>query len=164
MQELVSFASPETPSNDVIDLNSEVQSTLQFINQEMLRHDITVQSHFPPQSALVRIDPGRLRQLLLNLLQNAEQALNGPGEINVSISQTAERVSLAVADDGPGISDADRLRIFEPFFSTKKDGSGLGLALVSRFVSEADGTIKCDRNLPTGAVFKIELPRVMCAT
>ncbi len=159
MQELVNFASPDEPRDVVIDLKSEVQSTLDFIDHELLRHEITIHTHFPPASVMVRFDPGRLRQLLLNLLQNAEQACEGPGNIDVSIRQSAHRVSLTIADDGPGIPETDRQRVFEPFYSTKKDGSGLGLPLVQRFVTEAKGTVECEQNTPRGTAFQIELPR-----
>ena len=67
-------------------------------------------------------------------------------------------VRLEVADDGPGISDEVKLRIFEPYFSTRKSGTGLGLAIAHTIVSEHGGTIRCRDNQPTGTVFTVELP------
>jgi two-component system sensor histidine kinase AtoS len=159
MHELVTFASPDKPKIEILDLKTEVQSLLDFINREMTRQHIVIATHFASTSAHVRFDADRLRQIMLNLMQNAEQALRGPGKIDISISSDAERVSLRVADNGPGIPEEDRQRIFEPFYSTKANGSGLGLALVRRFVTEADGAITCESNSPKGTIFRIELPR-----
>jgi signal transduction histidine kinase len=159
MHELVTFASPDKPKLELLDIRTEVQSLVNFIDREMTRQQIAITTHFAPSPAQVRFDPDRLRQILLNLMQNAEQALRGPGQIDISITSDAERVRLRIADNGPGIPEEDRQRIFEPFYSTKANGSGLGLALVRRFVTEADGTITCENNSPQGTIFRIELPR-----
>jgi two-component system nitrogen regulation sensor histidine kinase NtrY len=145
----------------VLELTTEVRSILDFVEQEMDRMDVKIRTHFPSQSALVRFDPNRLRQVLLNLLQNAQQALQGPGEVDISISQTPARVTMRIADNGPGLPEPDRQRVFEPFYSLKKNGSGLGLALVNRYVLEAKGTVTCEGHHPRGTAFVIELPRAL---
>jgi C4-dicarboxylate-specific signal transduction histidine kinase len=104
------------------------------------------------------MDHGRLRQIMLNLLQNAQQAMKQGGQIQVSLSSRRGRVSLTIADNGPGIGAEHRKQVFEPFFSTRKDGVGLGLALVKRFVDEVDGEIDCLENPPSGVMFRIVLP------
>jgi signal transduction histidine kinase len=159
MQEFLDFANPDAPRNETVDLTAEIQSTLDFVQREMERQQITVQTNFPEATVYVRMDSDRLRQLLLNLLRNAEQALDGPGRIDVSITPTDRYALVTIANSGPAISASDRERIFEPFYSTKKNGSGLGLPLVRRFVNEANGTIACEDNGHHGTVFRIKLPR-----
>jgi signal transduction histidine kinase len=159
IQELLDFANPDAPRNELVDIASEIQSTLDFIHRELDRQQITVETAFPATPTLVCIDSDRLRQLLLNLLRNAEQALDGPGRIDVSVTPTDRYALVTVANNGPAIPAQDQERIFEPFYSTKKNGSGLGLPLVRRFVNEANGTIDCETNGSRGTVFRIKLPR-----
>lgn len=158
MQELVGFATPEDPRDELIDLKAELKGVVDFIDQEMIRNDVEVRTEFPQRPIFVRIDSGRLRQIVLNLLHNAADASDSHGRILVAVTVRASRVVITVADNGQGISDADRARIFEPFFTTKTDGTGLGLALVKRFVEEADGTIVCEQNPQGGTIFRIQLP------
>jgi signal transduction histidine kinase len=158
MQELVGFATPSEPRNDPIDLSSEIQGVVEFIEQEMLRHNIELRTRLPSHPVWVKLDQGRLRQIMLNLLQNAQQAMeSGGGRINISLAQHRGHVEISIADDGPGINEKDRTRIFEPFFSTRNDGTGLGLALVKRFIDEVDGDLHCEPNRQGGATFHIVL-------
>ena len=102
--------------------------------------------------------------MVLNLVDNAiggiEGAGPGPREIRVSTRLDAEVgiVHLEVADTGAGIRPEDRGRLFEPGFSTKQNGSGIGLAIVSRIISDHSGYVRVRANEPRGAVFAIELP------
>ncbi|MBI2479498.1 MAG: hypothetical protein HYV60_12950 [Planctomycetia bacterium] len=157
MQELVSFATPEVPRDELIDLKAELSGVVEFIDQEMLHNDVRVTTGLPPQPVFVRIDSGRLRQILLNLLHNAAYASQSPGQIIVAVAVRGSSVEITITDNGSGVADADRERIFEPFFTTKSDGTGLGLALVKRFVDEADGEIRCEQSSSGGAVFRIRL-------
>ena len=158
MQELVGFANPEEAREEYVNVGSEVQATLNFIQQELARKGIEVRTQFPDQPAIICIDPSRLRQIMLNLLMNARDAVGEGGWIEVGVRRHGGRVDITVADNGTGIKEADRSRIFEPFYSTKDAGTGLGLALVKRFVGDADGTVVCDLNGARGAVFRISFP------
>jgi two-component system nitrogen regulation sensor histidine kinase NtrY len=105
-------------------------------------------------------DPVQIKRILINLLDNAVSVLAHGGEISItfSINQPERTVVIEVADTGPGIQDAIKLRLFEPYFSTKKSGTGLGLAIANTIVTEHNGTIRVRDNQPHGAVFLIELP------
>ena len=94
---------------------------------------------------------------LLNLLVNAKEAAGTGGHVAVELTRREERLEIAVSDDGPGLSDEERQRIYDPFFTTKENGAGLGLALVKRFVEEADGRIRCESN-GTRTTFCISIP------
>ncbi len=105
-------------------------------------------------------DQEQMRRVVVNLLDNAVAAVAGRGRVEVELSVQPQDglVILEVRDDGPGVSDADKLRLFEPYFSTKKTGTGLGLAIVSTVVADHGGYVRIKDNQPRGARFIVELP------
>lgn len=157
MQQLVSFAAPEEPRNEIIDLAAEIRNVVEFIRQELLNKNVEIQARMPDDPVRAHMDRGRLRQIMLNLLQNAQQAMKQGGRIDIGLTRRRGRAEITVTDNGPGIADDDRQRIFEPFFSTKPDGTGLGLALVKRFIDEVDGEIHCEPGPSGGVTFRILL-------
>jgi two-component system nitrogen regulation sensor histidine kinase NtrY len=101
--------------------------------------------------------------VLTNLIDNAcaaVQANGGAGEVRVATRYDAARetVRVEVADDGVGIRDEDRSRVFEPYYSTKPHGTGLGLAIVARIVADHHGYVRAQRGSPRGSRFVVELP------
>jgi two-component system nitrogen regulation sensor histidine kinase NtrY len=107
----------------------------------------------------VDADRDQLTQVVVNLLQNAAEALEGQGRVEVRAESAGDRVVLTVEDDGPGIPAEQRERIFEPYFTTKEKGTGLGLAISSRIVAEHGGQLGVEPVTPHGARFRITLPR-----
>ncbi len=103
------------------------------------------------------IDPEQIRRAVGNLLKNAVEATES-GEIRVSARRAPHRVVIEVADPGRGVPDADKEKLFLPYFSTKRRGTGLGLAIVHRIVRDHDGQISVHDNQPQGTRFEIELP------
>ena len=97
---------------------------------------------------------------MINLLDNAIEATDGKGEILIDLSFDKELqiVRIEFADNGKGISPEHKTRLFEPYFSTKKQGTGLGLAIVNTIITDHDGFIRVHDNLPKGTKFIIELP------
>ncbi|MDJ0720252.1 MAG: ATP-binding protein [Desulfobacterales bacterium] len=110
----------------------------------------------PPLS----LDRQQIKQAMINLVDNAISALRGRGRIEIRLfhRQAGKKVQIIVSDNGPGISDEDKSRLFEPDFSTKKAGMGLGLTIVNTIIAEHDGTIRVEDNDPRGARFCIDLP------
>jgi signal transduction histidine kinase len=159
IEELLGFAKPEEARDERVDLTNALDATLSFVKQEMERKGITISGDLPREQVIVRVDPARLRQIMLNLLMNAKDAVDEGGRIEVSLVRRNGRVEINVSDNGPGVSTDDREHIFEPFYSTKDGGSGLGLALAKRFVDEAGGKISCEANASSsGTVFRVSLP------
>jgi signal transduction histidine kinase len=114
----------------------------------------------------VQIDPGRLMQVLFNILGNAQQALGGgnrPGLIGVTVGMAVddghEWVTVDISDNGPGVPEGFMDRIFEPFFTTRQDGTGYGLYLASELLKEQSGRLTVRNNQQGGATFTIWLPR-----
>jgi two-component system sensor histidine kinase PilS (NtrC family) len=112
--------------------------------------------------ARVECDPDQIRQVIWNLLANAAQAIRGAGRAGtVAVSCAPEPgggASFSVADDGPGISAPDRMRVFTPFFTTKANGTGLGLAVVQRVVDAHGGAVTVESSPGQGARFTVRLP------
>ncbi len=140
------------------DLNQLVQETLLLYREVQPR--ITLE--FVPDPALpsLLLDREQVKRMLLNLLDNALASIPGRGTITVSVAEdpARERVQLVVADTGVGIPDRDKIRIFEPYFSTKRGGTGLGLAIVNSIVAEHQGFLRVEDNVPQGTRFIISIP------
>ena len=104
------------------------------------------------------VDSVLLRQALVNLLDNAVDAIDGNGIITVTAKTMADDVVIEVEDNGEGLPTEDAATLLEPFFSTKGRGSGMGLALVHRIVSDHDGSLELENIKPTGTRVRIVLP------
>ncbi|MGB9601009.1 MAG: sensor histidine kinase, partial [Myxococcota bacterium] len=101
----------------------------------------------------------RIKQILINLLMNAKDAMNGEGVVEINLSEDDNFTIVGVRDNGCGIPDSDKEKIFEPFFSTKPSGqgSGLGLAIVKRLIESMNGKIEFESVYGKGSTFKIYL-------
>jgi two-component system nitrogen regulation sensor histidine kinase NtrY len=108
----------------------------------------------------MQLDRDQIKRVLINLLENAVAALENEGEVRITSSYNHElkMAGFSVADNGPGISAADRPRLFEPYFSTKKSGTGLGLSIVNTIITDHHGFIRVRENIPKGTIFIVELP------
>jgi two-component system nitrogen regulation sensor histidine kinase NtrY len=143
------------------DLNAVVEEALVLFRQghPNLAFDFRCEGHLP----LVDLDREAIKRALLNLLDNAVAACQGvpdAGRIEVVTSYLAARgvVRLEVADNGCGMSRDVKLRLFEPYFSTKKEGTGLGLAIVSSVVADHQGYVRVQDNQPRGSRFIVDFP------
>ncbi|MBF0201008.1 MAG: PAS domain-containing protein [Desulfamplus sp.] len=113
-----------------------------------------------PDIPVMHLDRQQMKQAFINLLDNAVTAVNRNGIITVDIAHDPilKLVRIGVADNGRGISDSEKTKLFEPYFSTKKSGMGLGLAIVNSIITDHKGMIRVKDNKPRGAQFIIELP------
>jgi signal transduction histidine kinase len=138
-----------------LDLASVVRRTVQLVAR-----DIAVDIVEPLPAAPCRGDPRRLQQVLLNLLLNARDAMPAGGRVQIALRSEGGRHRLTVADEGPGLAPAARDRAFEPFWTTKDKGGGLGLAVSRRIAQEHGGELTlADRTDAPGCVAMLELPR-----
>src|SRR5437660_9435768 len=115
----------------------------------------TVHAHGAPCTILGQYDP--LRRAFANLLRNAAEAMGGRGPIDVEVARDGQGLVVTIADHGPGIPEELRPRVFEPYFTTKQDGTGLGLALVRQTIESHNGTIRVSETTGGGATFAIVL-------
>jgi len=142
-------------------VNRVVGEALEFLRPALERGHIRIITHFDESNPHVAVNADELRQVVLNLAANAQDAMPAPkgGTLALSTLVEAQHVTLIIRDSGVGIPPALHERIFEPFFTTKQNGSGLGLALVRRVVSGAGGTVFCESQPGQGTTFRIVLPR-----
>lgn len=139
-------------------INDVVEKTLELLRPELENRGITVKEKLGRQLPLAPIDGTQMQQMLVNLVKNAMQAMSKGGTLTLATGESSEGVWVSVADTGCGIADEHLKRIFEPFYTTKKKGTGLGLMIVQRVVRSHNGRIELDSRAGRGTVFRIWLP------
>jgi two-component system, NtrC family, nitrogen regulation sensor histidine kinase NtrY len=142
------------------DLNQIVRQSLSLFAGRLQGTEVVCK--LAPELPLVMADPEAFKRALSNLIDNAAEAMQGSlvREIHVvtSLADDAGMVSLSVADTGPGVTNEMRDRLFLPYFSTKQRGTGLGLTIAAKIVQDHQGSIRVEKNVPTGAKFIIDVP------
>ncbi len=139
-------------------LNEVVRQTLELLQPELENRGITIKSKLARQLPATPIDPTQTQQALVNLVKNAMQAMTKGGTLTMQTGETAEAVWVSVADTGGGIPEEQINRIFEPFYTTKKSGTGLGLMIVQRIVRAHAGRIELESHVGRGTTFRLWLP------
>ncbi len=156
VDEFSRFARMPRPQPVDVDLAGMVQETVKLYRS--VKPGVEVAGEVDPLATYAWADPEQLRGALINLLDNAVEATEAPGRVEVRTSRSDGRVQLVVTDTGRGIPAEAKEKLFQPHFSTKGRGTGLGLAIVHRVVADHHGTIRVEDNPPRGTVFTIELP------
>jgi two-component system nitrogen regulation sensor histidine kinase NtrY len=158
VDEFSQFARMPAPRAVPTDLHALLDDTLSLYRG--LFTDVRLQWVLAPDVPKISVDPEQLRRVVINLVDNAIEATDRAGTIELSTHHdpASRIVRIVVADDGPGIPAAERDKLFLPYYSTKHRGSGLGLAIVRRIVAEHGGSIEVRDNTPRGTRFEIELP------
>jgi len=158
VDEFSQFARMPAPRTVPTDLADLIHQTLALYNG--IFTDVRIDEQFAAGVPLVRLDAEQIRRVIINLVDNAIEAMDRKGRIvlETQLDETNSLVRLTVADDGPGIPPAEREKLFLPYYSTKRRGSGLGLAIVRRIIAEHGGSIDVGDNTPHGTRFTIELP------
>jgi two-component system sensor histidine kinase HydH len=143
-----------------MDLNELVSDMIDFYSPQAHSHALTVRQSFSPQPLLCRVDPGALKQVLLNLFINAQQATDSGGELMIRTIRRPNRAVIQINDTGRGIPPEKLPTIFRPYSSSRSGGTGLGLATAKKIVEAHQGTISVHSELGKGTSFTIELPLV----
>ncbi len=159
---LLDFSRPKKPQKKPINLCALVEECFALVEDRALFHNIEVVRDYADCLPDTVVDPAQIQQVLMNLIINAAEAMDGAGRLTVSTRFDLERemVQLVLRDTGHGIREEDLGRIFDPFFTTKEvgHGTGLGLAISFGIVKEHGGTITVESELGVGTTFTIELP------
>ena len=158
--ELLDFARPEKLSTSVVRLGDIVEKTIVLVQVDAEQQGINLITSFNAQPDKIVADPDKLNQVFLNIMLNAVQAVGRDGTIAVRTGFDGDRIFCAVEDSGVGIAEEDLARIFDPYFTTKSSGTGLGLALSAKIVEEHGGTITVRSRKGEGAVVTVNLPRM----
>ena len=147
------------PSMAPEDLNEVVGSVLEFSREELERSKVKVIRRLDPAGPRALADEGQLRQVFLNLLRNSREAMPGGGELIVESRVANGHAEVVFCDSGRGMTSEVRERIFEPFFSTKEGGTGLGLAVSQQILQAHGGSISCHSSPQGGTTFVVRLPK-----
>ena len=139
-------------------LNDVVEKTLELLRPEIENRGVTVKTKLARNLPQTMVDSAQLQQVLVNLMKNAAQAMTTGGTLTLQTGETSDDVWVSVTDTGGGIPQEQINRIFEPFYTTKKKGTGLGLMIVQRIVRAHNGRIELDSHVGRGTTFRIWLP------
>jgi signal transduction histidine kinase len=158
LTELLETARPRRPEVRRSNLNTTVEHAVMLARQQVLSRPIKIELQKAPDLPEVEHDSDQIYQVLLNLLLNAVQAIERTGTVTVEISSRDDYASVIVSDSGRGISPQNLPNIFRPFYTTKGDGTGLGLSLAHRIVEDHHGRIEVSSVVGKGSTFTVLLP------
>jgi len=156
--DLLQTARPHPPKVRRSDLNTTVEHAVMLGRQQAMAKGIEIAFHKDPSLPEVEHDSDQIHQVLLNLLLNAQQAIDQKGRIAVTVERKGHNAVIEVADNGRGITPDHLPNIFRPFYTTKGDGTGLGLSLARRIVEDHQGRIDVTSAVGKGATFAVVLP------
>ena len=158
LNDFLQFARVSDQELVAVDLNTLVREFADFYRPTAQEHGIEFSLHLESNLPQVKLDEALIRQVLLNLAQNARQAMPEGGHLELQTFVRDSQVQLEFIDTGEGMSAKTRSKIFQVFYSTKPDGSGLGLPTVRKIVEAHRGTISCESEAGRGTRFLISLP------
>jgi signal transduction histidine kinase len=158
LSDLLDFARPRRPQVLSTRTDSILRSVAKLVSTSAERSNITVEIVHSDELPEVHCDPQQLRQVVLNLTLNAIQSMPAGGRVTLSARRQGQHILISVMDEGDGIPEGELGRIFDPFFSTKEGGTGLGLSVAHQIVSQHGGAISVERNESRGMVFTVSLP------
>ena len=155
---LKDFSRVDRSQSQLFDLNAGIDTALKICNNQ-LKDGVSVERNFA-ELPEISCAPSQLNQVFLNLINNAAQAMDGHGLIQIATRQVDGDVEVAIRDNGSGMDEDTRAHIFEPFFTTKAvgKGTGLGLSIVFRIIEDHGGTIQVESELGKGTEFVVRLP------
>src|SRR5579864_5716895 len=158
LTDLLETARPRRPEVRRSDLNTTVEHAVMLARQQVLSRPIKIELQKAPDLTEVEHDSDQIHQVLLNLLLNAVQAMEKTGTVKVEIDKRDSFASVVVSDTGRGIAPQNLPNIFRPFYTTKGDGTGLGLSLAHRIVEDHHGRIEVTSVVGKGSTFTVLLP------
>ncbi|GMO54258.1 MAG: ATP-binding protein [Termitinemataceae bacterium] len=139
-------------------INTEITNAIEFLKPELKENKIKYKQNLKNDLPLVLLDRDHFKQSLLNLFKNAIEAMSGGGTLSVSTYEKDNNIKIVIADTGCGISEEDKAKIFEPYWTTKIKGTGLGLTMVFKIIKEHKGDISIQSEKGSGTSFEISLP------
>lgn len=158
LEDFLLMATPRVPRLGPVDAGALTSRVLDFLAKDAERHQVTVTRHLA-EGAIAMADEEQLRQVVMNIALNALEATGPTGVIGAKVWSDAQQVTISFDDSGAGVPTALRERIFEPFFTTKAAGSGLGLSIVRRIVTQLEGRVEVGVSPEGGARLTVTLPR-----
>ena len=161
IKRVLNFAKPGQPRLDLVDINKHIEEAIKLAALIIEKNLVVLETSLAEDLPNCLADPYLLEQVILNLINNAAEAMRDykePKRIEVVSREKDERIQIVVSDSGPGVPFKLRPRIFDPFFTTKKEGSGIGLSICQRIITDHSGSLFLSTSKWGGAQFVIEIP------
>jgi signal transduction histidine kinase len=155
---LLDYTRPREPRPTALDLSETLRAALEFMAEDPRARGVDMDMEVAPSLPPVLADPDQVRQVLVNLVVNALEALNGEGRLRLRARQDGDRVVVEVADSGPGLPGVAPDELLDPFLSARERGAGLGLAIARRLVQAQGGELSAGSAPEGGALFTFTLP------
>jgi PAS domain S-box-containing protein len=150
------------PRQDQLDINEAILEVIEVTRSELLRNDVSLQTELAMGLPIIRGDRVQLQQIVLNLIMNAVESMSdagaGPRDLLISTAEDSKGVLVTVRDSGPGLNPESLERLFDPFYTTKPGGMGMGLSICRSIIETHGGRVWAAANLPQGASFHFSLP------
>jgi PAS domain S-box-containing protein len=150
---------PAPPQLETVSIREVLAETLKFLKPEIQDRDILVELEADRDLPVCQLDRNQIKQVFFNIIRNAIQAMPSGGLLKIGLRGTDQFVGIAFKDSGPGISPDDIAHLFEPYHTTRQDGTGLGLMVVQRIVRDHGGEIDVQSQPGSGTTFTVFLPR-----
>jgi len=162
IQEILEFSRPTTPVQELVQINAVIQGLEYLLAQDLHEKQIALKVIREAGLPRVLISSDQLKQVVLNMVRNAEDAMPQGGELAIRTTQRGRFVELSIADTGCGIPAEHREHIFDPFFTTKRRGRGVGLGLSVSYgiITAASGRVEVESEVGKGSMFRVSLPAV----
>lgn len=158
IQQMLNFSRPSTPLKEKTDMAGLINDTLMFLDSKFIAGRVRVVKDFCAEPPALEADPNQIRQALMNIFLNAIDAMPDGGTLNIAIHPLDHYLLIRIADTGKGIAATDLPHIFDPFFTRKDHGTGLGLAVTKGIIHEHGGEISVESRLGQGTTFTLRLP------
>jgi PAS domain S-box-containing protein len=158
VQTLVDFSRPVELQLREQDLRAVIDDVLALATEELQMRNVTVHSRLPSSPVMVNVDADLLKQAVINVVQNAAQAMPEGGRLDLILETDRKTAELRIADEGVGIPEEIREKIFDLYFTTKSEGSGIGLAMTYRILQLHHGSVEVQSRLERGTEFRFRIP------
>ncbi|MEO8052055.1 MAG: ATP-binding protein [Acidobacteriota bacterium] len=155
---LLDFSRPRIPQIRAAHVDAIVRTVIDLTAHNALQQGIQLELHITPELPPVECDPEQIIQVLLNVTLNAIQASPAGGQIAISVDRRENMILMRISDQGSGIAETELDKIFDPFYTTKESGTGLGLAVSYQILAQHGGGIAVERNPDKGMTFTLSLP------
>lgn len=158
VSQLLEFAKPSALNIMLCNVHDALDYTLSLLSSEILKADINIAKDYGRACGMITADPVKLKHIFFNLIRNSIEAVGVNGKIVISTRHKGDNLCIEISDNGCGIREKDLNRIFEPFYSSKDSGTGLGLSVVQSIVNEHSGTISAKSTPGKATTFTVSLP------
>lgn len=157
ISQLLEFAKPSALNISAIHIHELLDYNLKLLSSEMLKANVALVKHYGAENDIVNADSNKLKHVFLNIIKNSIEAMKSGGTLEVTTSRSGESFKIDITDTGAGIRPKDLGRIFEPFFSAKEKGTGLGLTIARSIIQEHGGAISVKSEMSRGSSFIVTL-------